>query len=184
MIRSKKLFVLGAVMICMLIGCAFSFAAFSSQLDAKGNVSAYGNFDVYFADSQEGYYSANENLYNQNGISVKVAGYVEGSNHDAINLAIKVPHDFVGPVSFNLNVFNDGTVDAIASASTGEGGPFKLSANAVTVEPDDFEQLTVTLSKNGTLTPGSTSEITLDLVFIDPDIAVPSGPSHNAGHGA
>ena len=183
MTRSKKILIAGVMAICMLLGSAFSYASYTSQLTATGSVSAYGVFDVYFATGKDAYYTTDsEAFYNQDEITVKFSSYADDSYHDAMALDIRVPADFTGSITFPVYVYNAGTIDAIVGASTSSStSPFKLSfAQTVTVGYEDKAQIDVTLTKTGEIESGKTYNVTLELVFNQPEISQPDKlPGHN-----
>ena len=139
MIKNKKVFIAALLIFCMFCCCAFSYAAYSSQLTASGTVAASGSFDVQFNTT------ANAVLYNENGISVKVKSIGEDDAKDdathtsdklVLDITLNEGYNSSKGFTFNVPVKNFGTVDAVASAiNPATKGVVTLSATEVSLTP-------------------------------------------------
>ena len=186
MIKNKKVFIAALLIFCMFCCCAFSYAAYSSQLTAKGSVDASGKFDVQFNTT------ANAVLYNEDDITVKVRSIgddtAEGDKthtNDKVVLNITLPADYNSSFSFDVPVKNLGTTKAVASAiSPSAKSNVTLSATKVDLAPTGASGATgnikVTLTASSALTAGSEIKgFVLTIVYNQNDIDPAPTPTHS-----
>ena len=187
---SKKIIVAGMLVFCILFGCAFSYAAFTSTITAGGTVSAKGNFDVRFNTTAG---TAFDLLDSVSGVTVKVkengvTSDDDGNPSDKLLLDIKVPANFNSSFSFNVPVKNYGSVDAWASVAnqTDHATTSKTQSNVTikaetaTVPVNGTANIKVTVSASTALTAGSTiNGITLVVTYHQPAVAAAPTAAHS-----
>lgn len=185
MIKNKKVFIAALLIFCMFCCCAFSYAAYSSQLTVNGTVDAQGKFDVQFNTK------ADTLLYNKDDIKVKVKSVgddtVNGDAthaNDKVVLDITLPAKYNSSFSFDVPVKNLGTTKAVASAiASSTKSNVTLSATKVDLEPagtsGDTGNIKVTLTASSALAPGSTiTGFELTIVYNQNDIDPAPTPTH------
>lgn len=190
---SKKIIVAGMLVFCILFGCAFSYAAFTSTITAGGTVSAKGNFDVYFVKSQSASssYAANDTIAtveSNSGVLIKVNSVADADVtgcYDTLNLAITVPKAFTSN-TFKVYVHNASSVTAnvdvsnTVKSSKDSSNMFQLSCEPVTLASGETKELIVTLTKVGSPVAGNTySGIQLKLAYTQPTVASAPTAAHS-----
>ena len=181
--RSLTLIACGLLIFSMFFCTSFAYASWSTSLGASGKVAASGNFDVYFGTGASAYYANNTSLTTTatNISSVVISNNGAANNYDTLTVDIKVPTTFTSG-TFKVKVYNNSTVSAIASvASTSSNGtPFSLSTTPVTLNPNSVGELTITLTKSGTITAGTTySGINIVLNYVQPTVNDAPSAAHS-----